>query len=74
MSKRTAQQEEPMKVTATTADMIKCVSREVKLREAVYPRQCMAGKMTTEQAEHELQTMRSVLAVLMERKAEEDKK
>lgn len=48
----------------TLHEQIKAVRRELSMRIAVYPRRVESGKMTQEQAEHEIDCMRSVLAVL----------
>ena len=41
-------------------EMIDCVSREVSLRFAVYPKRIVAGKMTKEQADREIQLMQMI--------------
>lgn len=41
-------------------EMIDCVSREVSLRFAVYPKRIQAGKMTKEQADREIQLMQMI--------------
>lgn len=45
-------------------EMIACVEREIRLRERVYPRWVMAGKMTQDKASREIETMRAVLVAL----------
>jgi hypothetical protein len=46
------------------ADQIRCVRREIAMREAVYPRRVAIKKMKQETADHELAAMRAVLATL----------
>ena len=41
-------------------EMIDCVSREVALRFAVYPKRIQSGKMTKEQANREIQLMQLI--------------
>ena len=41
-------------------EMIDCVSREVSLRFAVYPKRIVAGKMTKEQADREIKLMQMI--------------
>ena len=41
-------------------EMIDCVSREVSLRFAVYPKRIQAGKMTKEQADREIHLMQMI--------------
>ena len=41
-------------------EMIDCVSREVSLRFAVYPKRIQAGRMTKEQADREIQLMQMI--------------
>lgn len=41
-------------------EMIDCVSREVSLRFAVYPKRIAAGKMTKEQADKEIHLMQLI--------------
>lgn len=41
-------------------EMIDCVSREVSLRFAVYPKRIQAGKMTKEQADREIHLMQLI--------------
>lgn len=41
-------------------DMIKCVEREIGMRERVYPRWVEAKKMSAEKAESEIKTMKKV--------------
>lgn len=45
-------------------EQIACVTREVKMRERVYPRRVQAGHMSQKQADRELDTMKAVLATL----------
>lgn len=48
------------------SDQIRCVEREIKKREYVYPRQVAQGKMSQNRADAELDRMRAVLATLNE--------
>lgn len=41
-------------------EMIDCVSREVSLRFAVYPKRIQSGKMTKEQADKEIKLMQMI--------------
>lgn len=55
-------------------EMIDCVSREVSLRFAVYPKRIQAGKMTKEQADREIHLMQLIknsLKKIYENKAPE---
>jgi hypothetical protein len=45
---------------------IRCVRRELKKRQSVYPRWVQLGKMTPEQAADERDAMEAVLATLLE--------
>jgi hypothetical protein len=45
-------------------DQIKCVQREIGMRERVYPRWVANGKMSPQKADHELEAMQAVLATL----------
>jgi|KBSMisStaDraftv2_1062788.scaffolds.fasta_scaffold00030_19 hypothetical protein len=45
----------------TLQEQVKCVERELTYRRRVYARWVSRGKMTTEQAEHEIETMQAVL-------------
>lgn len=51
-------------MSKTINEQIKCVLRELALREAVYPRQVSEGRMQHTVATHELACMRSVLETL----------
>lgn len=42
-------------------DMIKCVEREIGMRERVYPRWIEQKKMSQEKADLEIRTMKAVL-------------
>jgi len=48
----------------TIDDEIRCVEREIKMRERVYPRWIAAGKMKRETAHREIDVMHSVLESL----------
>lgn len=50
----------------TLMDQIKCVEREIAMRERVYPRQVQTGKMKQQAADHELAAMKAVLTTLTE--------
>ena len=55
-------------------EMIDCVSREVSLRFAVYPKRIQSGKMTKEQADkeiHLMQLIKNSLKKIYENKAPE---
>ena len=55
-------------------EMIDCVSREVSLRFAVYPKRVQSGKMTKEQADkeiHLMQLIKNSLKKVYENKAPE---
>lgn len=45
---------------------LRCVKREIKKRESVYPRWVEQGRMPKQQADDELEAMRAVLATLLE--------
>lgn len=45
---------------------IRCVRREIKKRQSVYPRWVQLGKMTPEQAADEREAMEAVLSTLLE--------
>ena len=47
------------------ANQIRCVEREVRMRERVYPRWVASGKMTAPAADRELAAMRAVLSTLL---------
>lgn len=46
------------------AAQIKCVEREIAMRERVYPRWISTGKTTPDKSAREIATMRAVLATL----------
>ncbi len=48
----------------TLQQQIDCVTREIKMREFVYPGRIRAGKMKPEKADYEIAAMRAVLATL----------
>jgi hypothetical protein len=48
----------------TREDLVKCVEREVRLRERAYPRWVAEGKMTGAHARAETEAMKAVLAVV----------
>ena len=41
-----------------------CVEREIRMRQKVYPRWVEKGRMTQQESDYELQTMRAVLETL----------
>ncbi len=51
-------------MTIALEDQIKCVRREIAMRERVYPRWVDSGKMTPVAMARELDTMRAVLITL----------
>lgn len=54
-------------MNAHTIDaQLKCVQREIEMREKVYPRRVAEGKMNKLHADHELATMKAVLQTLMQ--------
>jgi hypothetical protein len=48
---------------------IACVTREIALRERVYPKWIETQRMTRQKADHEIDCMKAVLGVLMAHKA-----
>jgi len=48
----------------TLSELIKCVEREIKMRESVYPGQVRAEKLSAEKAAHEIQCMKDILTIL----------
>ena len=48
----------------TLADQCRCVEREIKMRESVYPRWVASGKMSQGRADREIAMMRAVLKTL----------
>ncbi len=54
-----------MKVSMT--EQIKCVKREISMRERVYPRFVKKGKMTQDEADREIAAMKAVLDTLNEK-------
>ena len=51
----------------TPQQLAECAARELKMRQRVYPRLVDGGRMSAADAEHELQCMKEILAVLQER-------
>jgi hypothetical protein len=45
-------------------EQITCVAREIRLREAVYPKWSAAGKISRDRAEFEIRAMKAVLETL----------
>lgn len=54
-------------MTVSMTEQIKCVKREISMRERVYPRFIKSGKMTQEEAEREIAAMKAVLDTLNEK-------
>ncbi len=48
----------------TTADMLACARREVRMRQRVYLRWVSEGRMTAEKAQHEIACMQGIVALL----------
>ncbi len=48
----------------TLEQQIACVRRELAMRQRVYPKWVTAGRMTQQQADHEVNAMTAVLATL----------
>ena len=48
-------------IAITAEDKLRCVMRELKMRQNVYPRRVAAGRMTQEQASHEITVMYSIV-------------
>ena len=55
--------------TLTAADLIACAKRELAFRKRVYPRQVQAGKMSPEDADHEIACMTVLLKLAQEQVA-----
>lgn len=51
-------------ISITLEQQIACVKREISMRERVYPRWILAGKLSEGKAEFELEAMKAVLASL----------
>ncbi len=49
----------------TLEDQISAVTREIALRERVYPKWTEMGRMTKQKADHETACMKAVLGTLM---------
>jgi hypothetical protein len=54
-------------VKVTYNDMLKCVGREIKMRQRVYPNLVGKGNMDPRVAEWELETMRAVYRLVAEK-------
>jgi hypothetical protein len=48
----------------TSAEMVGCIERELKMRRRVYPRWVSTGKMSQPQANREIALMEAILARL----------
>jgi hypothetical protein len=46
----------------TKTDKLRCVERELRMRKKVYPRWIAEGRMTQQQAEHEIDCMAAIAA------------
>ena len=57
----------------TLADQIKCIERELAMRDRVYPRWISSGKMKQAAAHEEIRRMEAVLDTLNRLKDEGDK-
>lgn len=53
-------------------ELVKCVSREINMRERVYPRWIMNGRLTQRKADQEIAMMKAVLQILIEKSHEQD--
>ena len=51
-------------MTIPIDEQVKCVEREIGMRERVYPRWIEAKRMTQKKADQELEAMRAVLETL----------
>lgn len=51
-------------MTITLETQIKCVARELKMRQSVYPHWVVSGRMTQTQAGNEITAMSAVLETL----------
>ena len=49
-------------MATTTEQKIKALKREISYRKEVYPKLTKSGKMTKEQAEHEIAVMQEILS------------
>lgn len=54
-------------MTVSMTEQIKCVKREISMRERVYLRFVKKGKMTQEEADREIEAMAAVLETLNEK-------
>jgi hypothetical protein len=54
----------------TIEDQIACVRRELRMRERVYPRWVLLGKMTQSKVDDEIEAMQAVLDTLVDLQAE----
>jgi hypothetical protein len=54
------------------AEQIKCVIRELGMRQSVYPRRIAAGKMKQDDAKREIETMHAVLQTLRRVEADDE--
>jgi hypothetical protein len=52
-------------MTPSLDEQIACVTREIALRERVYPKWVATGRMTKQTAEHEVAAMKAALGTLM---------
>ena len=56
-------------MSPTLEEQISCVTREIALRERVYPRWVEGGRMTKQKADHEIASMKAALGTLMAARA-----
>lgn len=52
-------------------DQIRCIGREIGMRRANYPRFVLSGKLTKEEAEHQMACIEACYATLKKLKAEQ---
>lgn len=57
-------------MTISIAEQVKCVKREIAMRERVYPRWVASGKMPAAKADYETEAMKAVLETLKKVEAE----
>jgi hypothetical protein len=52
--------------TISTAELIACVEREIKLRQQVYPNRVLTRRMRQKTADRQIAMMRQILEILRE--------
>jgi len=55
----------------STGDKLRCVLRELRMRQRVYPRRVAAGRMHRATAEHEIELMEAIVKDYEQREQEE---